>query len=84
MVLADNLVILWTALIHILTNCGALSAYHEDCDFHYYCCCKTAVCIGNQLLDFSVPELVRSQSTFGTDPEVLQITVVTFVSMVNN
>ena len=36
------------------------------------CCRKTAVCIGNQLLDFFVPELVRSQSTFGTDPEVLQ------------
>ena len=36
------------------------------------CCCKTAVCIGDQLLDFYVPELVRSQSTFGTDLEVLQ------------
>ena len=34
------------------------------------CCCReTAVCIGDQLLDLSVPELVRSQSTF---PEVLQ------------
>ena len=32
----------------------------------------TAVCIGGQLLDFSLPELVRSQSTFSTDPEVLQ------------
>ena len=32
------------------------------------CCRKTAVCIGDQLLDFSVPELVRSQST----PEVPQ------------
>ena len=31
-----------------------------------------AVCNGDQLLDFSVPELVRSQSTFSTDPEVLQ------------
>ena len=36
-----------------------------------YCCRKTAVCNGDQLLDFSVPELVRSQSTFSTDPEVL-------------
>ena len=33
---------------------------------------KTEVCIlnGDQLLDFSVPELVRSQSTFSTDPGV--------------
>ena len=38
----------------------------------YNCYHKTAVCIGDQLLDFSVPELVRSQSTFSTDPEVLQ------------
>ena len=37
------------------------------------CCRKTAVCIGDQLLDFSVQELVRSQSTFSTDSEVLQI-----------
>ena len=37
-----------------------------------YCCRKTAVCIGDQFLDFSVLELVRSQSTFSTDPEVLQ------------
>ena len=37
-----------------------------------YCYRKTAVCNGDQLLDFSVPELVRSQSTFSTDPEVLQ------------
>ena len=36
------------------------------------CCRKTAVCNGDQLLEFSVPELVRSQSTFSTDPEVLQ------------
>ena len=35
-------------------------------------CRKTAVCNGDQLPDFSVPELVRSQSTFSTDPEVLQ------------
>ena len=35
-----------------------------------YCCRKTVVCNGDQLLDFSVPELVRSQSTFSTDPEV--------------
>ena len=33
---------------------------------------KTAVCNWDQLLDFSVPELVRSQSTFRTDREVLQ------------
>ena len=39
----------------------------------YNCCRKTAVCIGDQLLDFSVPELIQSQSTFSTDPEVLQI-----------
>ena len=31
----------------------------------HYCCRKTAV-------DFSVPELVRSQSTFSTNPEVFQ------------
>ena len=37
-----------------------------------YCCRKTAVCNGDQLLDFSVPELVWSLSTFSTDPEVLQ------------
>ena len=36
------------------------------------CCRKTAVCNGDQLLDLSVSELVRSQSTFSTDPEVLQ------------
>ena len=36
------------------------------------CCRKTAVCNGDQLLDFSVPELVRRQSTFGTDSKVLQ------------
>ena len=36
------------------------------------CCRKTAICIGDQLLDVSVPELVRSQSTFSTDPEVFQ------------
>ena len=30
------------------------------------------VCIGDQLLDFSLPELVRSQSTFSTYLEVLQ------------
>ena len=33
---------------------------------------KTAVPNGDQLLDFPVPELVRSQPTFGTDPEVLR------------
>ena len=37
-----------------------------------YCCRETAVCNGDQLLDFSVLELVLSQSTFSTDPEVLQ------------
>ena len=36
------------------------------------CCRKTAVCIGDQFLDFSVPELDGSQSTFSTDPEILQ------------
>ena len=37
-----------------------------------FCCRKTAVCNGDQLLDFSVPELVLSQSTLSTDLEVLQ------------
>ena len=37
-----------------------------------YCCRKTAVCNGDQLLDFFVPELVWSQSTFSSDREVLQ------------
>ena len=37
-----------------------------------YCCHKTTVCNGDQLLNFSVAELVRSQSMFSTDPEVLQ------------
>ena len=37
-----------------------------------YCCRKTAVCNGDQLLDFSLPELVRSQSKLSTDPKVLQ------------
>ena len=36
------------------------------------CCRKTEICNGDQLLDFSVPELVRSQSKFSTDQEVLQ------------
>ena len=36
------------------------------------CCRKTAVFIGDQLFDFFVPEVVRSQSTFSTVPEVLQ------------
>ena len=31
-----------------------------------------AVCYGDPWLHFSVPELVRSQSTFSTNPEVLQ------------
>ena len=38
----------------------------------HLCKILTAVCDGDQLLDFSVPELVRSQPTFSTDPEVLQ------------
>ena len=37
----------------------------------FYCCRKTAVCDGDQLLDCFVPELVRSQSTFSTDSKVL-------------
>ena len=37
-----------------------------------HCCRKRAVCNGDQLLNFSVPELVRSQSALSTDPEVLQ------------
>ena len=40
---------------------------------HHYCCRKTAVCNRDQLLDFSVLELVRSQSTFSTDPESFRI-----------
>ena len=36
------------------------------------CCRMVAVCNGDQLLDFSVPELVQSQSAFSTDPEILQ------------
>ena len=34
-----------------------------------------AVCIGDQLLDFSVPELVWSQSTFSTDPNYAGFTL---------
>ena len=37
-----------------------------------YCCRKTAVCNGDQLLNFSVLELFGSQSMFSTDPEVLR------------
>ena len=37
-----------------------------------HCYRKTAVCDGDQLLDFSAPELGRSQSTFSIDPKVLQ------------
>ena len=37
-------------------------------DFLITCCCRN----GDQLLDFSVLELVRNQSTFSTDTEVLQ------------
>ena len=33
---------------------------------------KTAVCNCDQMLDFSLPELVRSQSKFSTDLEVFQ------------
>ena len=36
------------------------------------CCRKTAVSIWDQVLNFSIQELVRSQSTSSTDPEVLQ------------
>ena len=36
------------------------------------CCRKKAVCIGDQLLHFSVPGLFWSQSTFSTYSEVLQ------------
>ena len=36
------------------------------------CCRKTVVCNRDELLDFSVLELGRSQSTFSTDPEVVQ------------
>ena len=36
------------------------------------CCRKTEVCNRDQLLDFSVPELVRSQSIFSTDPKAFQ------------
>ena len=36
------------------------------------CCRKTAVCNGDEVLDISVLELVRSPSMFSTDPEVLQ------------
>ena len=46
--------------------------YKFSCQARYYCCRKTAVCIRDQLLNFSLPELVRSQSTFSPDPEVLQ------------
>ena len=38
----------------------------------FNCCRKTAVCNGDQLLDFSVPELVRSQSTFTGSPSELR------------
>ena len=38
----------------------------------YYCYRKTAVCNRNQLLDFSVPEPVRSQSSLSNDLKVLQ------------
>ena len=37
-----------------------------------YWCRKTAVCNGDQLLDFSALEHVVSQSRFSTDREVLQ------------
>ena len=38
-----------------------------------YCCRKTAVCIGDQLLDFSVPELVQSQSTLALTQKSFRI-----------
>ena len=62
-----------------------LSKSHIEWNFHFlmkelknhgqliaFCCCpKTAVCIGDQLLDISVPVLVWSQSTFSIYLEVL-------------
>ena len=37
------------------------------------CCChKTVVCNGDQLLNFSILELVQSLSMFSKDPEVIQ------------
>ena len=47
-------------------------AYLQTYPTSNQCCRKTAVCNGDQLLDFSVAELVQSQSTFGTDSKVLQ------------
>ena len=47
--------------------------YTLDYNTHLrYCCRKTTVFNEDQLLDFSVLELVRSQSAFSTDPEILQ------------
>ena len=43
-----------------------------------YCCRKTAVRDEDQLLDFSVPELVRRQSVFGSPSELRKFHVVQF------
>ena len=40
----------------------------EYLNINYISCRKTAVCNGDQLLHFSVPELFRSQSSFSTHP----------------
>ena len=77
-----------TRLQHVETTCGNYIGVHKKLRDKIYvssatplpyttfqatfCCRKTAVCNGDQLLDFSVPEFVRSQSTLSTDPEALQ------------
>ena len=38
----------------------------------HFCVVRQQFVMGINLLDFSVPELVGSQSTFSTDPEALQ------------
>ena len=57
---------------HVLQANTLLYLVGEVTSSCFNCCRKTAVCNGDQLVDFSVPELLRSQSTFSTDPEVLQ------------
>ena len=44
----------------------------KSIECYFFCCRKTAVCDGDQLLDFSIPEHLRSQSTFSTDLEILK------------
>ena len=61
---------LWSCKCMMLKTLNSIFIDWEDTSS--YCCRNSAVCIGDQLLDFSVPELVRSQSAFSTDPEVLQ------------